>query len=250
MKTNNQSERLQKVIANSGFCSRRKAEALIVAGKVKVNDLVVTTLGTKVFKDDVIKINNKILASNQYLYLAFNKPINCLTTLKDPKNRPTIMPYFSDIKVRIYPVGRLDFDTTGLLLMTNDGEFSNQILHPRYKINKIYQVLCQGILSSGQIKALENGVTISNDNSNIITAPAQVTVVKTNNKKQETLINLTIHQGYKNQVKKMLKAVGSNVLALKRIAIGNITLKDLNSGKYRYLSLKEKDALLALTEKK
>lgn len=240
---NNQDQRLQKVIANSGYCSRRKAEILITSGKVKVNDQVVDTLGTKVSANDVIKINNKVLQFNDYLYLAFYKPINCLTTLKDPKHRPTIMPYFSDIKVRIYPVGRLDFDTTGLLLMTNDGEFSNQILHPKYKINKVYQVLCQGILSATQIKQLTKGVKINN---NIITAPAKVTIIKTNDKKQETLINLTIHQGYKNQVKQMLQAVGSKVLALKRIAIGNITLEGLKSGKYRVLSVKEKDALLAL----
>lgn len=246
MKTNNQEQRLQKVIANSGFSSRRKAEQLILAGKVKVNDQVVTTLGTKVFSNDVIKVNNQILKFNDYIYLAFYKPTNCLTTLKDPKNRPTIMQYFSNINVRIFPVGRLDFDTTGLLLMTNDGEFSNQILHPKYKINKVYQVLCQGILSQVQIKQLELGVKIT---TTIITAPAKVEIIKVNNKKQETLINLTIHQGYKNQVKQMLKTVKSKVLALKRIAVGNITLKDLTPGKYRYLTEKEKSNLLALTKK-
>ncbi|MBE4703910.1 pseudouridine synthase [Spiroplasma platyhelix] len=245
MKTNNQTQRLQKVIANSGFCSRRKAELLITSGKVKVNNQVVTTLGTKVSDSDVVSINNQVLHFHDYIYLAFYKPINCLTTLKDPKHRPTIMPYFSDIKIRIYPVGRLDFDTSGLLLMTNDGEFSNQILHPKYKINKVYQVTCQGILTPMQIKQLEKGVKID---SNIITAHAEVEVLKQNSKKQETLINLTIHQGYKNQVKKMLQAVGSKVLNLERIAIGSLSLKGLKPGTYRYLSEKEKNNLLALAK--
>ncbi|MGL5268812.1 MAG: pseudouridine synthase [Spiroplasma sp.] len=246
MKLNNQSQRLQKVIANSGLCSRRKAELLITSGKVKVNDQVVTSLGTKVVTSDIIKVNNQVLHFNEYLYLAFYKPINCLTTLKDPKNRPTIMSYFSDVRVRIYPVGRLDFDTSGLLLLTNDGEFSNQILHPRYKINKVYQVSCQGILTPKQIKQLEKGVMID---STIITAPAKVEVLKKSNQKQETIINLTIHQGYKNQVKRMLRAVGSEVLSLKRIAIGTITLKDLKPGTYCYLTTKERNTLLNLAQK-
>lgn len=245
MKINNQGQRLQKVIANSGFCSRRKAEQLIELKKVKVNDKVVSTLGTKVFLNDVIKINNQVLFFNDYIYLAFYKPSNCLTTLKDPKNRPTIMSYFSDINIRIFPVGRLDFDTSGLLLMTNDGDFSNQILHPKYKINKIYQVICQGNLSQEQIKQLEKGIKIA---SNIITAPAKVKVIKNDAKKQITIINLTIHQGYKNQVKRMLEAVGSKVLLLKRIAIANITLKDLKIGTYRYLTEKEKKDLLNLAQ--
>lgn len=249
MKTNQtKGQRLQKVISNSGYCSRRKAELLILSRKVKVNDQIIDTLGTKVLDTDVIKINNKILKfNNDYIYLAFYKPPNCLTTLKDPKNRPTIMSYFSDIKIRIYPVGRLDFDTSGLLLMTNDGEFSNQILHPKYKINKVYQVTCQGILSEKQIKQLEQGIRID---SSIITAPANVKIIKIDNKKQETMINLTIHQGYKNQVKKMLKAIDSKVLVLKRIAIGNVTLKNLKIKTYRYLTNEEKNSLLKLSQLK
>lgn len=243
MTKNNQAQRLQKVIANAGYSSRRKAELLITSGKVKVNNQVVTMLGTKVFPNDVIKVNNKILEFNAYLYLVFYKPINCLTTLNDPKNRPTIMPYFSKIKVRIYPVGRLDFDTSGLLLMTNDGDFSNQILHPRYKIDKVYQVTCQGLLSQEQIKQLTKGVQIA---ANIITASAKVKVVKTDLQNQTTIINLTIHQGYKNQVKRMLKVVGSKVLTLKRIAIGNLNLTGLKPGNYRILTTKERQDLLAL----
>lgn len=247
MKTNKQPERLQKVIANSGFCSRRKAEELILAGRVRVNKQVVTTLGTKVISDDVITIDKQVLQNPEQLYFAFYKPINCLTTLKDPKQRPTIMRYFSDVKTRIYPVGRLDFDTTGLLLMTNDGEFSNQILHPRYKINKVYQASCQGLLTKQQIKQLEKGVAIE---QGVTTAPAKVSILEHDTKKQVTLINLTIHQGYKNQVKKMLLAVDSKVLSLKRIAVGNITLKGLQPGTYRPLTLKEKQDLLALANNK
>lgn len=247
MKTNKQPERLQKVIASSGFCSRRKAEELILAGRVRVNKEVVTALGTKVTSDDVITVDKQVLQNPEHLYFAFYKPINCLTTLKDPKHRPTIMRYFSDIKTRIYPVGRLDFDTTGLLLMTNDGEFSNQILHPRYKINKVYQVTCQGLLSEQQIKQLVKGVQID---PGVKTAPAKVRVLRQDAKKQETLINLTIHQGYKNQVKKMLQAVGSKVLKLERIAVGSITLKGLQPGAYRPLTIKEKQDLLTLANNK
>lgn len=243
MTKNNSEQRLQKVIANAGYSSRRKAELLITSGKVMVNDKVVTTLGTKVFPHDVIKINNKVLEFNDYLYLVFYKPINCLTTLNDPKNRPTIMPYFSKIKERIYPVGRLDFDTSGLLLMTNDGEFSNQILHPKYKIDKLYQVTCQGLLNQTQIKQLTQGIEIE---ANLITAPAKVKIIRTDQQNQTTMINLTIHQGYKNQVKRMLKGVGSKVLTLKRIAIGNLNLTGLKPGAYRALTTKEKEALLAL----
>ncbi|MCL8209852.1 pseudouridine synthase [Spiroplasma attinicola] len=243
MTKNNQGQRLQKVIANAGYIARRKAELLITSGKVKVNDQVVTTLGTRVLPNDVIKINNKILEFNDYLYFIFYKPVNCLTTLNDPRNRPTIMPYFSKIKVRIYPVGRLDFDTSGLLLMTNDGDFSNQILHPKYKIDKVYQVTCQGLLSQEQIKQLTKGVQIE---ATIITAPAKVKVIKTDFETETTIINLTIHQGYKNQVKRMLKGVGSKVLTLKRIAIGNLNLTGLKPGDYRILTTKERQDLLSL----
>lgn len=239
-------ERLHKVIANAGFCSRRKAELLIANGHVRVNEMLVTDLGTKVKSDDNIKIDGVELKFDRLLYLVFYKPINCLTTLSDPKNRPTIMNYFKDIKQRIYPVGRLDFDTTGLLFMTNDGNFTNFILHPKHKINKVYQVTCQGILSDFQIKSLVKGVRIEND---FTTSHAQVEIVKTNLELKQTIINLTIFEGHKNQVKKMLLAVGSKVLALKRIAIGPITLNGLKPAQYRSLTKTEINQLQFLSEK-
>lgn len=245
MATIKDNERLHKVIANAGYCSRRKAEILITNGHVKINDQIVTNLGTKVNNDDIIKIDNVELQFDRMVYLVFYKPINCLTTLSDPKNRPTVMKYFTNINQRIYPVGRLDFDTTGLLLMTNDGNFTNYILHPKHKINKVYQVTCQGILSDFQIKLLINGVRIED---NFVTSLAQVGVLNVNKKLKQTIINLTIYEGHQNQVKKMLLAVGSKVLALKRIAIGNITLAGLNPGKYRTLTKQEIDQLVTLSE--
>lgn len=241
----NTKDRLHKIIANAGYCSRRKAEQIIAQGRVKVNGQVISEVGAKVSYNDEIEINGEVLKFNNYLYLVFNKPTNTLTTVSDPKNRPTVMEYFKDIKERIYPVGRLDFDTTGLLFFTNDGEFAHYILHPKHKINKIYEVTCQGILSEFQINLLIRGVRIEND---FITSSAQVKMIKVDEKKNQTIIHLTIHEGHKNQVKKMLVAVGSKVLVLKRIQIANVTLKDLKIGQYRNLTKEEINHLIALSK--
>lgn len=243
---NNNLQRLQKVIANAGVCSRRKAELLITNGKVTVNGKVITTLGFKVTSNDVIKVNDQIINEANHLYLAFYKPVNCLTTVSDPKNRPTVMNYFTNINTRIYPVGRLDFDTSGLLLMTNDGEFTNAIIHPRYKINKVYQVLAQGILSPLAIKQLTTGIALS---STFISSPAVVKIITENVKEKTTLLHLTIHEGQNQQVKRMMKAVGSKVIALKRLQIANITLEGLTIGNYRHLTSTEVAIIINLSQK-
>lgn len=243
----NNCERLQKVIAAAGICSRRKAELLITNGQVVVNDQVITTLGFKVNSQDIIKVNGQIINQSQHIYLAFYKPPNCLSTVNDPKHRPTIMDYFRDIPSRIYPIGRLDFDTSGLLLMTNDGEFTNAIIHPRYKVDKIYQVLAQGILAPSAIKQLEVGVALD---SKFMSSPATVDIINYNNHNQTTLLHLTIHEGQNQQVKRMIKAVGSCVIQLKRLQVGNITLKGLTMGKYRFLQPAEVQNLLQLSQKR
>lgn len=243
---NNDLQRLQKVIANSGVCSRRKAELLITNRQVTVNGEIITTLGFKVKSSDIIKVNGQIIKQVNHIYLAFYKPINCLTTVSDPKNRPTVMDYFTNINTRIYPVGRLDFDTSGLLLMTNDGEFMNAIIHPRYKINKVYEVLVNGILTTSAIKQLQVGVVLT---TSFTTSPAIVKIIDKNITKETTLLHLTIHEGQNQQVKRMMKAVGNSVITLKRLQIANITLKGLTIGKYRYLSEKEIVALMILRQK-
>lgn len=243
---NNNLERLQKVIANAGICSRRKAELLIINGQVTVNDQVITTLGFKVMSSDIVKVNNQIINQSNHIYLAFYKPPNCLTTVSDPKNRPTVMNYFTNINTRIYPVGRLDFDTSGLLLMTNDGEFTNAVIHPRYKIDKIYEVLASGILSSNAIKQLQEGIVLTNS---FTTAPAIVKIIYQNLKKETTLLHLTIHEGQNQQVKRMIKAVGSKVITLKRLQVANITLKGLTMGHYRHLTEEEIITLINLSQK-
>lgn len=244
---NNNLERLQKVIANAGICSRRKAELLIANGQVAVNGKIITTLGFKVTSNDIIKVNNQIINQVNHIYLAFYKPPNCLTTVSDPKNQPTVMNYFTNINTRIYPVGRLDFDTSGLLLMTNDGEFTNAVIHPRYKIDKIYEVLATGILSSSAIKQLQTGITFS---SKFTSSPAIVKIITENVKQQTTLLHLTIHEGQNQQVKRMMKAVGSKVITLKRLQVANITLKGLTIGNYRQLTQAEVATLINLSQKR
>ncbi|WP_425380950.1 pseudouridine synthase [Spiroplasma endosymbiont of Polydrusus pterygomalis] len=243
---NNKLERLQKVIASAGVCSRRKAELLITNGQVAVNDKIITTLGFKVTSNDIIKVNNQIINTVNHIYLAFYKPPNCLTTVSDPKNRPTVMKYFTNINTRIYPIGRLDFDTSGLLLMTNDGEFTNAVIHPRYKIDKVYEVLASGILSSSAIKQLATGIMLS---TTFTSSPALVKIITENVKAKTTLLHLTIHEGQNQQVKRMMKAIGSKVITLKRLQIANITLKGLTIGNYRHLTKAEVTTLINLSQK-
>lgn len=232
-------ERLQKVIAAKGYCSRRKAEELIIQGQVKVNNIVVTTLGTKVSKNDQIQINNQILTNENAnkVYLMLNKPRNCVSTMYDPQHRKTVLNYVKGVSERIYPVGRLDYDTSGLLLLTNDGEFTNIITHPSHIINKTYHVLVSGYLSKQQLQKLATGLEIE---PGIITSKAQAKLVKYEEAKNVSILLLTIHEGRKHQVKKMIQALGHEVIKLKRIAIGFLQLDEtLKPGEWRYLKPKE-----------
>ncbi|WP_374696754.1 pseudouridine synthase [Spiroplasma endosymbiont of Polydrusus formosus] len=232
-------ERLQKVIAAKGYCSRRKAEELITQGRVKVNNVVVKTLGIKFDKYDQIQIDNKILTdeNSSKVYLMLNKPRNCVSTMRDPQHRKTVLSYIKGVPQRIYPVGRLDYDTSGLLLLTNDGEFTNIITHPSHIINKTYHVLVSGYLTKQKLQQLASGIEIE---PGIITSQSQAKLVKYEEIKDASILLLTIHEGRKHQVKKMIKAIGHEVIKLKRVAIGFLQLNEaLKPGEWRYLKFKD-----------
>ena len=234
-------ERLQKVIASSGYCSRRKAEELIVQGKVKVNNVVITELGVKVSPTDTVTIDGKALTKEEYEYILLYKPRGYLTTTSDDKDRNTVMDLIETSK-RLYPVGRLDYDTSGLLLLTNDGNLTNLLIHPRNNIDKMYVAKIEGILTPIEIKKLENGVMIDDYK----TSKSRVKLKKIDKKNNTSLVYITIHEGKNHQVKKMFEAVGHNVIKLKRETLAFLDLSGLKSGEYRYLSLKEVKKLYSL----
>ena len=227
-------ERLQKVIAASGLTSRRKAEELIKQGKVLVNGNIITELGTKVSSSDEIIVDGKIIEKEEKEYFLLNKPRGVVTTTSDDKGRKTVIDLIKTNK-RIYPVGRLDYDTTGVLLLTNDGEFANILMHPSHNINKVYIAKLEGIIKGEQINKLKEGVLIDN----VLVKATRVKLKKVNQEKNTSLVEITIHEGKNHQVKKMFEAVGFNVEKLKRERVDIFDLKGLNSGEYRKLTKKE-----------
>lgn len=239
-------ERLQKRIAESGVCSRRKAEELITLGKVKVNGVVVTTLGTKVSGDDVIEVNDKVISTEVKRYYVINKPRGVVCTANDPLNRITIIDILPDkIKQeRLYPVGRLDYDTKGVLLLTNDGNFMNEMVGPKSGIEKEYLVRIKGILQMEAVKKLSKGVIINNK----LTLPAIINVDSFDYEHKSTLVKITITDGSYHQVKEMFKAVGHEVKKLTRIRFGNITLDGLKEQEVRSLTIHEIKQLYALAK--
>lgn len=237
-------ERIQKVIANSGYTSRRKAEELILQGKVKVNGKVLKELGTKVSETDIIEIDGNILKKDNRIYVLLNKPRGIVTTTSDDKHRKTVVDLI-DIPTRIYPVGRLDYDTTGVLLLTNDGELTNGLIHPSNNIEKVYIAKIKGLINPVDLKKLSSGVIIDGKK----TAKAKVKLRKFDKKKETSIVELTIHEGRNHQVKKMFEAIGYEVLKLKREKFAFLTVNDLKSGDYRYLSIKEVKILYSLIKK-
>jgi len=234
-------ERLQKFLANAGIASRRKCEELILSGKVEVNDKIVTELGTKVTEKDVIKYNGKIVKPQEELvYILLNKPIGYVTTAKDQFGRDTVLDLVK-INKRIVPVGRLDMYTSGALILTNDGEFVNKLTHPKNEINKTYNVTVSGKIIEDEIQKLESGIQID---GGYITKPAKVKILKIDEEKNISRIQITIHEGKNRQVRKMCEAIGKKVLALHRSKIGNIDVKDLKIGTWRYLTSKEVSLLV------
>ena len=225
-------ERLQKVIASSGVTSRRKAEELITAGKVKVNGEVVTELGTKVTDKDRIEVENVLIAKEVKEYYLLNKPRGVVTTTSDDKGRKTVVDLIPT-NARIYPVGRLDYDTTGVLLLTNDGDFAN--MHPASEVEKVYMAKLKGIIKGEHINALKEGVKLDDQ----VVKPSRVKLKKVDPKTNTCMVQITIHEGKNHQVKRMFESVGFEVLKLKREKEAFFDLKDLQSGEFRKLTPKE-----------
>ena len=239
--------RLQKYIAMSGVASRRAAETMIQEGRVKVNGQVVTELGTKINPEiDVVEFDEKKVEKvEQHVYILLNKPIGYVTTVKDQFDRPTVLDLVKT-KEKVIPVGRLDMYTSGALLLTNDGEFVNKITHPKNEVEKTYTVTVKGIVNNEDVEKLENGVEIPMDDETFVTGKAKVKILKTEEEKNFSRLQITIHEGKNREVRKMCEAIGRKVLALHRRKIGNLDVKSLKIGQWRYLSDYEIKKLLEL----
>ena len=238
-------ERLQKVIAEAGYASRRKAEELIKAGKVYVNGEKVTEMGFKVNGNDIIDINGKPLKKEEKEYYLLNKPRGVVTTTSDDKDRKVVTDLIETTK-RIYPIGRLDYDTTGALILTNDGELTNLLNHPSSEIQKVYVAKIEGIVEPYKVKKLSDGVIVDGKK----TSKAKVRIKKLDKKNDASYIELTIHEGRNHQVKKMFEALGYNVIKLKREKYAFLDVNSLKSGEYRKLNTKEVKSLYALCKSK
>lgn len=237
-------ERLQKIIANSGYCSRRKAEELITSGKVKVNGETINTLGSKASYADTIIINGVTLKLEPKEYVLLYKPRGVVSSVHDDKGRKTVVDIVES-ENRLYPVGRLDYDTSGLLLLTNDGELTNLLIHPSHEVEKVYLVKIDDIVNPSLVKSLSNGVVIDGKK----TGKARVKIKKIDKKKKSSLIELTIYEGRNHQVKKMFEAIGYKVSKLKREKFAGLTLDGLKSGEYRHLNIKEVKKLYSVAKK-
>ncbi|MDV2683387.1 pseudouridine synthase [Alkalihalophilus lindianensis] len=224
-------ERLQKVIAQAGITSRRKAETLITEGKVKVNGQVVRELGVKVnAKNDQIEVEGVPIDREEPVYFLMYKPQGVISSVKDEKGRKVVTD-FIDIEQRVFPIGRLDYDTSGLILLTNDGEFANQLMHPKFKIDKVYVAKVRGIPTREELKRLQNGVVLEDGK----TAPARVKLISMDKKKQTAIVQLTIHEGRNRQVRRMFEAIGHPVMKLKREQYSFLNIRTMNPGDVRPL---------------
>ena len=234
-------ERLQKILSKAGVTSRRKAEGLILQGRVSVNGNIVRELGTKaVLGRDEIRVDGKTIEpETEKLVLALFKPKRCVTTLNDPQGRSTVADFVNKFPMRLYPVGRLDYDAEGLLLLTNDGELAHRLQHPSYKVPKTYLVKVRGHPPTEALARLQQGVKLEDG----ITAPAELKVMEDDQK--TTWLTLTLREGRKHQVKRMCAAVGHPVLKLRRTKIGPIELDDLRPGEIRRLKSREVRSLRA-----
>ncbi len=231
-------ERLQKVMAHAGVASRRKSEEIIAEGRVKVNGEIVEEMGFKVDPEqDEIVVDGEVIREEKKRYILLNKPEGYITTVSDPEGRPTVMDLIPDLKQRLYPAGRLDYDSSGLLLMTNDGDLTYKLTHPKKEVDKKYRVLVQGKLSQEDFEKFEAGMIIDGQK----TAPAKISNL--NYKDEQTQFDIVIHEGRNRQVRRMVKIVGFSVISLKRIAFAFLTLKGVKEGEFRYLSDQEVDKL-------
>ena len=233
--------RLQKYLAECGIASRRKAEELILQGKIKVNDKIVTELGTKVMPqaDRIFYEGKEVKKEENLIYILLNKPIGYVTTVKDQFNRDSVLDLIKTNK-RLVPVGRLDMYTSGALILTNDGDFVYKVTHPKHEIEKTYTVTIKGIIEEKEIEQLKKGVKIED----YITRPAKVKILKIDEEKNNSRLEIIIHEGKNRQVRKMCESVGHKVLALHRSKIAGIGVKDIPLGKWRYLDSKEVKRIL------
>ncbi|CFX93761.1 Pseudouridine synthase, RsuA/RluB/E/F [Syntrophomonas zehnderi OL-4] len=231
--------RIAKYLAHSGVASRRRCEELIKAGQVKVNGTVITALGTQVNPDvDIIELRGEIITNSQLaVYYLLNKPPGYICSVYDPQGRSTVLDLIENCGGRIYPVGRLDYDTAGLIILTNDGEFANLMVHPRYKIKKTYEAWVKGRVREQELMPLTKGIMLEDG----MTAPAEARLLRV--KAQESLIKIVIHEGRKRQIKRMCAAIGHPVIRLKRTGFDFLSLDGLQEGQYRFLSSSEVKAL-------
>lgn len=234
-------ERLQKIIAESGYASRRKAEELIKKGKVIVNGKVVTELGTKASFGDDILVEGKKIEKEEKEYYIFNKPRGVITSTSDDKGRKVVTDYFNSNK-RLFPVGRLDYDTTGLLIVTNDGELSNLITHPKNEIEKVYVAKIEGIIKGTEINKLKSGIVLDG----VKCIPKRVKLKSFDKKSNSSIVEITITEGKNHEVKRLFESVGFSVSKLKRERVAFLSLGNLKSGEYRKLNPKEVKQLFSL----
>lgn len=227
--------RLQKFMADAGVASRRKSEEMISQGRVKVNGTVVREMGVKVDHSDKVEVDGMPLETEKKRYILMYKPRGVISAVTDNKGRKVVTDLLEDVEERVYPIGRLDYDTSGLLLLTNDGEFANHLMHPRYHVDKTYVAKIEGILETEEIKKLERGIKFKDYTS----ARAKVHVKSKDKKKNSSIVRITIHEGHNHQVKNMFDAVGHHVEKLSRESYGFLTLDGLVSGKYRDLTRQE-----------
>lgn len=226
--------RLQKYIAECGVASRRKAEELIIEGRVRINGITVTEMGIKVTEKDVVEVDGKPVKKEELkVYIALNKPVGYISSAKDQFGRPTVLDLVTDLKERVFPVGRLDYDTSGLILLTNDGDFTYRLTHPKHEIEKVYEAVLDGVPKKEDIERFEKGLKIDD----YITSPANFEIIKCDSK--TTTAKITIHEGKNRQVRKMCEKIGCPVIKLKRISIGKVVLGNLKEGEWRNLTPKE-----------
>ena len=239
-------ERLQKVIAHAGIVSRREAERFITEGRVAVNGSIVTQLGTKVDPTrDKINVDGRLVKSFPgKVYVLMNKPAGYVSTLKDPQERPVVTDLLDRINTRVFPVGRLDYDAEGVLLLTNDGELAHRLQHPRYGISRTYEVKVKDVPANSQLSRLRKGVRLEDG----ITLPAKAKFLKKTTK--NCWLKITLYEGKNRQVKRMCAAVGHPVLKIKRVSLGPLSLGDVSRGKYRHLTQDEVKELYALVSLK
>lgn len=238
-------ERLQKVLAQAGVASRRHAEQLILEGRVTVNGNIISALGTKVGEQDHIEVDGKpVERFEEFHYYLLNKPISVITSASDPQGRPTVVDLMKNVPTRVYPVGRLDYDTSGVLVLTNDGELAHRLMHPSYGVEKTYRVWVQGPVGINALERLRQGVLLEDGN----TAPAKVERVSGVWKRANPdskgdrleILEVTIHEGRNRQIRRMFAAIGYPVVKLDRIRFGTLTQeKTLSAGAYRALTRQE-----------